>query len=79
MKEIKILGTGCPKCQKLAAEAEAAARSAGVDVTITKVTDINEILSFNVMATPALVINGQVKSAGRIPTLQELRDWLLEP
>ena len=76
MKTIQILGTGCPKCKKLAEAAEEAAKSAKVEYTMEKVTDINKIIAFGVMATPALVIDGEVKASGRIPSADELKEML---
>ena len=65
---IQILGTGCPKCQKLAALVEETAKNAGVDYTLEKVTDINKILEFGVMTPPAVVVDGTVKCSGLIPS-----------
>ena len=65
MKTIQILGTGCPKCKKLAENAEAAAKAMGIEYAIEKVTDINEIMKFGVMMTPALVVDGVVKAVGK--------------
>ncbi len=76
MKKIQILGTGCPKCKKLAANAEAAAQAAGVEFAVEKVTEINEIMKFGVMMTPALVIDGEVVAAGKIPSVEEIKDML---
>ena len=76
MKTIQILGTGCPKCKKLAEAAENAAKSAGIEYKIEKVTDINAIIGFGVMATPALVIDGEVKASGRVPSIEELKGML---
>lgn len=76
MKKIQILGTGCPKCKKLAETADKAASEAGVEYELTKVTDINEIMQFGVMMTPALVIDGEVKTVGKIPTPAEITNWL---
>ena len=73
MKKIQILGTGCPKCKKLAEQAELAAKELGIEFELEKVTDINQIMSFGVMMTPALVVNGDVKSAGKLPKLEELK------
>ncbi|MHC4215440.1 MAG: thioredoxin family protein, partial [Planctomycetota bacterium] len=64
MKKIQILGTGCPKCKKLFENAEAAAKDSGIEYEIEKIADINEIMKFGVMMTPALVIDGQVKAVG---------------
>lgn len=74
--KIQILGTGCPKCKKLAEAAETAAKAAGVEYTIEKVTDINEIMKFGVMMTPGLVIDGQVKSVGKVPSPAEIGKML---
>ena len=76
MKKIQILGTGCPKCKKLAESAEAAARALGIEYTIEKVTDINEIMEFGVMMTPALVIDGEVKVAGKVPDPEAIKAML---
>ena len=73
MKKLQILGTGCPKCVKLAEAAHAAADQLGLECEIEKVTDINRIVSFGVMMTPALVVDGQVKVAGRVPAIDELK------
>ena len=66
--KIQILGTGCPKCKKLAENAETAASNAGIAYTIEKITDINEIMKFGVMLTPALAVDGEVKSVGKVLT-----------
>ena len=76
MKRIQILGTGCPKCKKLAANAEAAAKELGLECEIEKVTDIEAIMSFNVMMTPALAVDGEVKVAGRVPSKDEIKEML---
>jgi small redox-active disulfide protein 2 len=76
MKKIQILGTGCPKCTKLAEVAQKAAAESGVPFELIKVTDINEILGFGVMMTPAIVIDGTVKAVGKIPTPVEIKGWL---
>jgi small redox-active disulfide protein 2 len=73
MKKLQILGTGCPKCKKLAEFTEKAAKELGIDYTLEKVTDINEIMNFGVMMTPALVVDGTVKVSGRIPKPDELK------
>jgi small redox-active disulfide protein 2 len=66
MKKIQILGTGCPKCQKLTENAKAAAEQLGLEYELEKVADLNEITRFGVMMTPALAVDGQVRSAGRL-------------
>ena len=76
MKRIQILGTGCPKCKALAANAEAAAKALGIEYTIEKVTDINEIMKFGVMMTPALAVDGQVKVVGKIPDAEAIKAML---
>lgn len=74
--KIQILGTGCPKCTTLAANAEAAVKALGVDATIEKVEKIQEILKFGVMMTPALVVDGQVKSAGKVLNADDIKKFL---
>ena len=76
MKKIQILGTGCPKCKLLFANAEAAVKSAGIEARLEKVEKIVEIMKFGVMTTPALVVDGQVKSAGRLLTPDEIQKHL---
>lgn len=76
MKQLQILGTGCAKCQKLAEAAKAAAEQLGIEYQIQKVTEINEIMKFGVMMTPALAVDGQVKAVGRIPSPEELKTML---
>ncbi len=77
MTKIQILGTGCPKCKKLAENAEAAAQDAGIECQVEKVTDINEIMKFGVMMTPALAIDGQVKVVGKVPSPDDIKKMLL--
>ena len=76
MKIIQILGTGCPKCKKLAQNAETAANEMGIEYELEKVTDINEIMKFGVMFTPALAINGEVKVAGKVVSTEDIKDML---
>jgi len=76
--KIQILGTGCPKCKKLAELAEAAAKELGLDYSMEKVTDISEILEFGVAGTPGLVVNDKVVAAGRIPTPLAVRRLISE-
>jgi small redox-active disulfide protein 2 len=76
MRRIQVLGTGCPKCEKLAAVAKAAADDLGIDYDLTKVTDITEIMALGVMMTPALVVDGRVKVAGRVPGADEIKAML---
>ncbi len=76
MKKIQILGTGCPKCAKLAENAESAAKALGLEFDIEKVTDIGEIMTFGVMLTPALAVDGQVKVVGKVPSPEEIQRLL---
>ncbi len=76
MKKLQILGTGCPKCKKLAENSEAAARDLGIEYEIEKITDISEIMKFGVMMTPALVVDGQVKVVGKVPSPDEIKKML---
>ena len=75
-KEIKILGTGCPKCIKLAELAKQAARELGIEYELEKITDINDIISYGVMLTPALVVDGDVKIAGSVPSIDQIIDYI---
>ena len=77
MKTLQILGVGCPKCSQLAAATEIAAAALGLEYQLEKVTDLKRIMSFGVMATPALVVDGVVKCAGRIPRIEELKTILV--
>jgi small redox-active disulfide protein 2 len=74
--KIQILGTGCPKCKQLAANAEAAAKELGIDFELEKVTSITDIMSFGVMMTPALVVDGEVKTTGKVPTIEAIKEFL---
>ncbi len=73
---IQVLGTGCPKCRKLKENAALAAASAGLDCEVEAVTDIDRIVAYDVMMTPALVIDGQVKVAGAVPSVDTIAAWL---
>jgi len=74
--KIEILGTGCPNCKKLNELAEEAVNELNLSAEITKITDINKIIDYGVMMTPALVIDGDVKVAGKIPSKQEIAEWI---
>ncbi len=76
MKKIQILGMGCPKCKLLAANAEAAVKALGIEAQIEKVEKIAEMLKFGVMITPALVVDGQVKSAGKVLSAEDIKKFL---
>jgi small redox-active disulfide protein 2 len=74
--KIKILGTGCPNCKKLYAEAEKAVASSGVKVDLEKVEKIEEIIKYGIVATPGLVIDEEIKASGRIPQSDEIVSWI---
>ena len=76
MKKLQILGTGCPKCRKLAENTEAAAKALGIEYELVKVTDINEIMKFGVMMTPALAVDGVVKVVGKVPDPEAIKAML---
>lgn len=76
MKRLQVLGTGCPKCKKLAENAEAAAKAMGIEYTLEKVTDLNAIMQFGVMVTPALVVDGVVKVVGKVPGTNDIKELL---
>jgi small redox-active disulfide protein 2 len=75
--KIQILGTGCSRCKKLFEQAEKAVVQAGVKTQMEKVENIQDIMKFGVPMTPALVVNGEVKSAGKIPETAEIVTWLM--
>jgi len=75
--EIKILGTGCAKCKKLEKLTREVAEQNGIKATVIKVEDIAEIMKYNVMSTPALVVNEKVEIKGRVPTASEIKEVLL--
>ena len=72
MTKIQILGTGCPKCKTLTANAEAAVKTLGAEATVEKVEKLADIMKFGVMMTPALVVDGKVKSAGKVLGADEI-------
>ncbi len=74
--QVKVLGPGCANCMRLYTEAEKAVAQLALPATIIKVEDIKDIMKYRILATPALVINGEVKSAGRIPGTAEIVSWL---
>jgi small redox-active disulfide protein 2 len=76
--KVQILGTGCARCKLLTANAEKAVQDLGLEAEIEKVTEISEILKFQILMTPGLAINGKVKSAGRVPAPEEIRQMLIE-
>ncbi len=76
MKEIKILGTDCAKCRKLEKNAEEAAQALGIEFTIEKVEDIQQIIAYGAMITPALVVDGDIKVSGTVPNQQAIQEML---
>ncbi len=76
MKKLQILGTGCPSCRTLAERTEEAAATLGIACEVEKVTDMSEILTFDAPSTPALVVDGEVKLAGRVPSVEEIKTLL---
>jgi small redox-active disulfide protein 2 len=74
--DIEVLGTGCAKCKKLEENVRNAVAELGIEATVTKVEDIAKIMENGVMSTPGVVIDGVVKSEGRIPSQQEIKGWL---
>ena len=77
MKTLQILGTGCPKCKKLAENTETAAKELGIEYDLVKITEINAIMGFGVMMTPALVVDGEVKVVGKVPDVSELKKLMV--
>lgn len=76
MKHIQILGTGCPKCKTVTANAEEAVRQLGIEATIEKVEKITDIMKFGIMTTPGLVVDGKVKSAGKMLSVEDIKKHL---
>jgi len=76
--KVQVLGPGCPKCKRLAENAEAAVRELGAQAQVVKVTDIDEIVKAGVIVTPGIAVNGKIKSAGRVPGVEEIKKWIIE-
>lgn len=76
MTKLQVLGTGCPTCKKLAEMVDVAAKELGLDYELEKVTDIDRITDFGVMATPALAVDGEVKSSGGLPSMDEIKEMI---
>jgi small redox-active disulfide protein 2 len=73
MKKLQVLGPGCPKCVELAKRTEEAARATGGEYEVEKVSDLSKIMAFGVMMTPALVVDGEVKEVGQVPSVYEIK------
>ncbi|HOI45976.1 MAG TPA: thioredoxin family protein [Candidatus Aminicenantes bacterium] len=76
--EIKVLGMGCPKCKEVGKRVDAALAELNVSADVEKVTDIKKIMAYGILATPGLVINGEVKCSGKIPKLEDIKAWIHE-
>ena len=74
--KIQVLGPGCERCKTLTANAEKAVQELGIGATVEKVEDVREIMKLRILATPALVVDGQVKSAGRVLTPEAIKELL---
>jgi small redox-active disulfide protein 2 len=76
MKKLQVLGPGCPKCMELTKRTEEAAKAAGGDYEVEKVSDLKQIMAFGVMMTPALVVDGEVKVVGQVPSVDEIKKMI---
>ena len=76
--EIKVLGPGCKRCEQTARNVKDAVAEAGVDAQIEKVTDVMKIATYGVFGTPAVVIDGDIKSVGKVPSVDDVKKWLAE-
>ena len=74
--KIEVLGPGCPRCQKTEANVRTALKESGIQAEVTKVTDVKAMAQKGVMMTPAVIVDGEVKSQGKIPTVPEIKAWL---
>ena len=74
--KIEVLGTGCPNCKKIAENAEKAVETLGVDAEIVKVDKIQDIMDYGVMMTPALAIDGELKVSGKVPSPEQIAEWI---
>lgn len=74
--EIKVLGPGCAKCKKAETVIRQVVESTGADATVEKITDMMEIAGYGVVSTPAVVVNGDIKCAGKVPKEEEVKSWL---
>ena len=76
MKKLQVLGPGCPKCEELAKRTEDAAKALGVDYELEKVKDLNQMMALGVFMTPALVVDGEVKVVGKVPSEEEIKQMI---
>jgi len=77
--EIKVLGPGCPRCEQTEKIVKEAVAETGVEANVEKVTDVMKIATYGVLGTPAVVVDGEVKSVGKIPKKDEIKVWLAKP
>ena len=76
MKLVQILGPGCPQCTEMAQLARAAVEELGIDATVEEITDIDQIIEFGVLMTPALAVDGEVRAVGKVPSAEELKEMI---
>ncbi len=76
--EIKVLGPGCPKCEMVEKRVKSALAELNITADVEKITDISRMISFGISATPGLIINGKIKSTGRIPRIEDIKAWIQE-
>jgi small redox-active disulfide protein 2 len=74
--QVKVLGTGCQKCEFLEQRVKKVASDNNIDIDFEKVSEVNDILSYGIMMTPGLVVNGEVKSSGKIPSEEQILGWI---
>ena len=75
---IKILGVGCPKCRRLEEKVKAVIDMNSIEASVEKVTDVNDMMKYNIMMTPGLVVNEKLKSSGNIPKDEQILEWIKE-
>jgi small redox-active disulfide protein 2 len=78
MKRLEILGTGCARCRKLQENTEAALRALGIECEVVKVTDIDRIIDYGILSTPALAVDGEIRVSGKVPSAEEIEGILQE-
>ena len=78
MKEVKVLGMGCAKCKRLESLSETAIQTAQVEANLSKLEELDDIMAYDILATPALVVDEKVVSSGRLPSVEEIVNWLKE-
>jgi small redox-active disulfide protein 2 len=76
MTRIEVLGPGCANCERLYRNTERAVKELGLECELEKITDFNVIMSYHIMSTPALLINGELKFSGRVPSVEQLKEML---